>query len=309
MSGKVLAYWVVLLSPFWGCFLYITPLWIPWACCWVNVFCQKTQKYTKTVCYFKRFQGHSVIKAETYSLLCSHPNCVQSCHLPGESELVSCCVWGWSSLEWVQFLLGSDVPHCWKFPGHIHTYHNNDSYDIEDEAHIANASWNNLRQICCQNPLLYMGKVEIQWYLREGGCVIREHPNFCFSRIPAGLSQLSGVHELQTNNQKDSSNVRDALYPESGNLRLLSLCKYHLRHGDFFSIKKILQVWLSWGGVYFEEYFFMPHLQDPFIFISPLSPRAVIWENFSRLLQGVFLVLCLCHVLLQFYECFRPCLK
>ena len=48
-------YWGALLLPSRGDFQYITPLWFPQECCWVNILYEEItiQKYTKTVNYFK----------------------------------------------------------------------------------------------------------------------------------------------------------------------------------------------------------------------------------------------------------------
>lgn len=135
-----------------------------------------------------------------------------------------------------------------------------------------------------------------------------KNPQFLLLQNPR-QSQQSGVHELQTTGRTLPPGVRDSLHL-SGNLLLLLSCKWHLRHGDFFQLKKKFAILAApEKGFFLEEYFFMPHLPDPFISISPLSPRDVLEEDFSRLLQDVFLVLRLCHVLLNFYECFRPCPK
>lgn len=141
--------------------------------------------------------------------------------------------------------------------------------------------------------------------------VDRENLDLCFSRIPVSLSQLSGVHNLQTNNWEKSFCMRESLYLGNESLPVPIVCyhpEWHLRHGDFFQFKKFTILVVPVRGL-FWGIFLMYHVQNYFISISPLNPRDVFWEDISRLLQKIFLVLCLCHVLLKLYECFRPCLK
>lgn len=82
-----------------------------------------------------------------------------------------------------------------------------------------------------------------------------KNPQFLLLQNPR-QSQQSGVHELQTTGRTLPPGVRDSLHL-SGNLLLLLSCKWHLRHGDFFELKKKFAILAApekgffFGGVFF----------------------------------------------------------
>lgn len=91
---------------------------------------------------------------------------------------------------------------------------------------------------------------------------------------------------------------------------VISHHEWALRLGDLLQFKKkICNASSPRLMVILRYIFFVHHVQNLLVSISPLNPRDVLLEDFCRLLQDVFLVLCLCHVLLILYESFRPCLK
>ena len=108
----------------------------------------------------------------------------------------------------------------------------------------------------------------------EGGRVAGQgKPQFLLLQNPS-QSQLSGVHELQSD--KELSSVRDSLHLGSGSLTVLSSCRWHLRRDDFFSIKKKNAILVAPGRGLFWGVFFYASPSRSFHFHLSFEPQGCI---------------------------------